>query len=323
MGAANRRAGDFYACAWRMCVLEPEARATPDRGSTLRVGVLDQSGAERFGDDLRARPHIEGRRDFLEAILDRVGAQVDERADLLVGEAAGHVPDDRDVALGQARARPAAVAVGGVSDHAGSDLGVEHRVPAVDRADRPLHLGELDVLDEIALGAGVEALENDVVLAVAGQHHHGGAGRCGEDPPADFGSLNVFELDVEQHDVRTERLGDVDRLVAGTRLADDGDVGLALERLFETGPDDLVGVDDRDADAVQGPEFRTDAVAAVRAVPLHPLRHLRSPRLSARLPRLSRPSDGDGLYPRARVFSSPQTGVAHDRTRRRRLTARL
>src|SRR5438876_741513 len=106
---------------------------------------------------------------------------MDEPADLLVGEAAGDVPDDGDVALGQVRA---GLAVGGVGDHARGDLRVEHRVTAIDGADRPLDLGELDVLDQVALGARVETLEDDVVLAVARQHHHGGTRRGGEHAPA-------------------------------------------------------------------------------------------------------------------------------------------
>src|SRR5207248_5178991 len=103
-----------------------------------------------------------------------------------------------------------------------------------------------------------------------------------------------------QHHVRTQRLGQVHRLVARARLAGDGDVGLALESLLETGTDDFVVVHDRHVDAVQGLESWSDAVAVVRNVPLHPLRHSRSPRLSARLCALSKPRAGYGQYTRTR-----------------------
>src|SRR3989442_12434618 len=115
---------------------------------------------------------------------------MDERADLLVGEAAGDVPDDGDVALGQARA---GLAVGGVGDHARGDLRVEHRVTAIDGADRPLDLGELDVLDQIALGARVETLEDDVVLAVARQHHYGGTPRGSWQSASHLPTLDCLE----------------------------------------------------------------------------------------------------------------------------------
>src|SRR5438132_14117862 len=93
--------------------------------------MLDEAGAKRFGDDLGTRPDVEGRRDLLEAVLDRVRAQMDERGDLLVGETARDVSDDGDVALGERRPRLAVVAGGGVGDHARGDLAVAHRVSAL------------------------------------------------------------------------------------------------------------------------------------------------------------------------------------------------
>ena len=96
--------------------------ADPRTGGARWRG-LDEAGAKTLGDDLRARAEVEGGWNPLQAVPDRVRAQIDERADLLLVRppAACRMmvtsPSDR--------LAPGLPLVGGVGDHARADLRVE------------------------------------------------------------------------------------------------------------------------------------------------------------------------------------------------------
>ena len=162
-------------------------------------------------------------------------AAVHERADLLVGEAAGQVAHDVDVDVRQ-RQRvlhplvAALVAIaGGRGDDVGRHHGIQHRLAAVGGPDHPLELAQLDVLEDVAAGAGGQAAQDHAVLVVAGEHDDlGGRGHLAH-ALAHGGAVAVLEADVDQHHVGPLLGGDANRLAAGADVGDDLHVGLHLQ----------------------------------------------------------------------------------------------
>jgi hypothetical protein len=144
-----------------------------------------------------------------------VGAEVDALRDLPDGVAFGQMPDDLHFQFGEGGGRhrigSPRIGVRSASRHSrderAGDLGIQHGVAAMDRANRVLEGAELDVLDDVPSRAGREAPQNHRLLRVAGEHHDVDPGRDAEDAPAHLRAIHVRELHVEQEHVGLELAG--------------------------------------------------------------------------------------------------------------------
>ena len=104
------------------------------------------------------------------------------------------------------------------------------------------------LLEDVALGAGLEAPGEQAALAVGREHEHVGLGNLGGDLARGLEPVGAGHPDVHDHDVGTATLGKRDGGLAVGRLADHADVRRSAERQAEPFAHDLMVVDDEAGD---------------------------------------------------------------------------
>src|SRR4051812_20926909 len=123
--------------------------------------------------------------------------------------------------------------------------------PSPDHAASELEqLVRVERLGEVRVRAGRETLLAVVRLALRGQQHDVRRGEAEVllHHSADVEAVPARHHDVEEHEVRSLRLDDLQRLLAvGGGEQVDAVVGQLLQRLFDEQPDVLLVVDDEDA----------------------------------------------------------------------------
>src|SRR5262245_60503676 len=223
----------------------------PGSRSTMGEGrLVDDAGADRDRDGLRAVVGAELLEDPLQVRLDRVRRDPEIRGDLASGGAVGHSLQDLSLAL---RERRRARLVGGrrprLFDEGLGEVWVDHGV-ALDRVARGVDqsVGR-GVLQEVAGHPRLDRLGHGPARFVHGDQDHLGVGRgvldaaCGLDP------VHAGHPHVHEDDVGAEVACLLDGLLARARLADDHDHVVGQ---FERRPQTLSGhgvvIDDQRAD---------------------------------------------------------------------------
>ena len=106
----------------------------------------------------------------------------------------------------------------------------------------------LRVLEQERARARPERLVDVLVEVERRQHDDARARAAAGDLARRLDAVEARHADVHEHDVRAERVGLGDGLVAVARLADDLDVRLGLEDHPEAGADEALVVCEQDAD---------------------------------------------------------------------------
>ena len=150
---------------------------------------------------------------------------------------------------------------------AGPAVGLRHLLELVDqldrhrRADQGLAVGHdpdrlrdlLDrgVLEEVAAGAALDGLV-EVGLLVGHRQHHDLGGRHGLlDGDAGLDAGDLRHPYVEQHHVGRDRAGQLDAGSTVTGVADDVEAGLGVHQHLQPATEQLLVVDDDDADRLR------------------------------------------------------------------------
>src|SRR5690606_10606444 len=148
------------------------------RGRLLRSRpVSDQLEFEGLQHGPGAVAYAQLGEDVGDVVLDRPLRHSERVGDFLVGKAAGHQPQDLGLALGQrVRAVQADEIVAHVLQSRQQPLGhgrLDQRPAGGDGLDRPHQLLERHILEQVALGAGLEPGQHQLVVVERGQDDRG------------------------------------------------------------------------------------------------------------------------------------------------------
>ena len=175
----------------------------------------------------------------------------DIRAHLLtVGESAtikGEIVADDIVVHGRVVGRVRGVAAAQALEHLGRHLRVKQRSTPGDGADGVLDLRRVEVLQEVAGGAGHHGGEERVPVGVRGEDQHLRLRADAAHLATGLDAGAVRQPEVHDHDVRLDAAGDVDGLAHGAGLADDDELASLREQVGQTPPHDGVVIHDHDA----------------------------------------------------------------------------
>src|SRR3990172_5978372 len=211
----------------------------------------DEALAQGVADEVGAVLGVELGHDVGAVRLDGLDADVELLGDLLVGGALGDELEHLALAGGEEVVADAAgVALQlpeVVGEVAVADAGAEVGVAAMDGLDAEQELVYLRLLDDVAVGAGLQGAGDVLVLHVAGEHEDFGLGQAAADLTRRLDAVEAGHDRVHEDDVGLDLLGDLDGLAAVGGLADDLEAGLGLEHVAERLADDGGGVGDEDA----------------------------------------------------------------------------
>jgi hypothetical protein len=108
----------------------------------------------------------------------------------------------------------------------------------------------LDLLEHIARRPGHHAGVHGLVVGEARQHQADEVGHGRAQVTAHLDAVSVLEADVQDGDVGLGQGHPGERFGAGSGLPDDLDVGVALEQAPDALTDQLVVIEEEDADAI-------------------------------------------------------------------------
>ena len=135
---------------------------------------------------------------------------------------------------------------------AGEELGHQGRVDVAlagrDLLDRAHERAVRRFLQDVSLGAGLEAAAEERALRVGGEDQHLGLGQLLAEQPRRLEPVHPGHADVHDHDVRLASERQLDRALPVGCLAHDPDVRSAREREPEPFAHDFVVVDDQGRD---------------------------------------------------------------------------
>ncbi len=103
-------------------------------------------------------------------------------------------------------------------------------------------LGAVKRLDEVVVGAGIEAGHARLHVIACGDDEHGGGARC-PDLPGHIHAIPIGQAQIKEHGIPVLGLEGLSR--AGSRPGDGGVVALALERTGDRACDLFVIFDDQ------------------------------------------------------------------------------
>ena len=101
------------------------------------------------------------------------------------------------------------------------------------------------LLQDVPLGAGLEAAGEQAALAVGREHEHVGLGHLGGDLAGGLEPVGAGHPDVHDHDVRAAAAGQRNGGTAVRRLADNADVVRAGQRQAQALTNDLMIIDNQ------------------------------------------------------------------------------
>jgi hypothetical protein len=206
------------------------------------------------GGRLRAALHAKLGQQRRHVVLHRLFGQEHALGDLAVGQSLADQVKHPLLLLGQ---RPNRVHADGTFPQPGHDLTgrarVEYRLAGGDRAQGTDQVGAARLLRYVARGTGHDRAEKRLIVAVSGEHQARGLRQRGADFPADRDAVPVGQPDIENRHVRTQRGHPGQRRRRGLRLADHVDVRLGGQQGPDAAPEDLVVIDEEDADPARVP----------------------------------------------------------------------
>ena len=204
---------------------EPAAAVAGPRAAQAgrSSGRGDQTVPDRARGEFRATARVELLEDVAEMELDGVLADPELGRDLLVAQAARHEREDIELALGQPiRIRPAGAAprhrvealpATELLDDPDRRRRTDRGLAATDRLEHGPQLRRLEVLEQVALGTGLDRLE-EVILVLGDGEDDDGDRRLGRlDPRRRREPGPARHADVHEHQVRPDLGGQRDRLV--------------------------------------------------------------------------------------------------------------
>ena len=194
--------------------------------------------------------------------------------DLRVGQAAGDQGQHFRFPVGEL---PQLLAVGSAGcahpgefgDEALGHSGGQQRVAGRDDPDRVGEFAGRGVLEQEAARSPPQRLVDVVVQVEGGQHQDLRGGPEGGDLPGGLQAVHHRHADIHQDHVRTQLRGARDRFLPVHGLADDLDVGLAVQQGGEAGPDHALVIGDHDSHG-HGRPSRGSLVSGRTAVTRNP-----------------------------------------------------
>ena len=121
----------------------------------------------------------------------------------------------------------------------------------------------MGVLEQVARRAGEHGVEHRALVGRDGEHEHRAVRRGVEHAARGLDARHAGHVDVHHDDVGLELRGLLDRLVAATRLGDDLEAVVLVQEPAQAGAEEVVVVDDEDAD---GGVRRSRVVVEHRAI---------------------------------------------------------
>src|SRR6266511_2673802 len=217
---------------------------------------LQQLLAHRVDDRFHPRVQVQLLEDVADVVLDGVLGDVELLGDVAVVVALGDELEDLHLAVGEPRGGELLLLVGSF-DHGGElveELGGhrrgDQRLALGDRADGVGDLLDGDLLEQVAVGAGLDGVVEVGLLVGDRQHEDLGVGDEVLDGLGRLDAAAPRHADVHQHHVGHQLLGLVDGLGAVAGLSDDLDVVLLLEHHLEATAEQRVVVHDQHADGL-------------------------------------------------------------------------
>jgi hypothetical protein len=204
---------------------------------------MDYTALNGDGCGLRAVGDVE----LAEKIVD-VGfyggfADVEVDGDLFVGAAGYDAFEDGELAGGKGLA---AHAFGQLFGDGSGDAGLA----GVDGLDGGGELFDGHALEEVGLSSGLQGAEDVLIAVEGGEDDEAGCGVFGADADDGVDAAESGELEVHEGDVGAEGAMEFDGFEAVAGFADDFDLGHDVEKSDEALTDDVVVVDDEDADGI-------------------------------------------------------------------------
>src|SRR6266446_1320958 len=218
--------------------LTEQSKARERPSMTLgRCYLLHDPFTDGEADDLGGVVEVELLHDVLAVTLDGVDAEREDAGDLFVGLALGDELQDlalasrepRQRVLGGAAARVAEIAV----EQDLRDRRAEVRAAARERLHRLDEVEVLGVLQEIALGPGLQRLAHVDVVGVHREDEHTHAVGALHDLVRRLDAVQARQTDVDDDDGGAQPLRGFDRAAAVAHLATDLDLGVRLENLAQ------------------------------------------------------------------------------------------
>src|SRR5262249_49882336 len=139
-----------------------------------------------------------------------------------------------------------------LGDQLGRHRRADERLPVVHRAYDVGDLIDRDVLQQVSGRAGLDRLEEVLLLVADGQHDDLDARHLVLDGGARLDATAAWHPDVHEHDVRYQVAHLLHGLLAVAALADDLDAVLVVEDHLQTTAEQSMVIDDEDADGITG-----------------------------------------------------------------------
>jgi len=102
--------------------------------------------------------------------------------------------------------------------------------------------------DHVTSCSRLDALFDQLLVGVGGDHEHADVGVGNGEAPACFGAAQARQAHVEEYDVGPRLVYQLGELLGGAALADNLEIGLGLKDRLYAFADDLVIVDDENPD---------------------------------------------------------------------------
>lgn len=179
------------------------------------------------------------------------------RADLSIAQSLADQLEDQELLIGQQGCRSTRLLFGpDAPDQTDHRLGVQQRLAGSNRADRRHQVVAADVLEDESSCAGDQGVEQCVVVGVRREHQSGGARVGRRQFSAQFHTVTVGKSDVHDNHVGSA-FGYSGRGFANTRrLANNVESRYLVQQVCQSTTDDLVVVDQIDADRHGGHLFQ-------------------------------------------------------------------
>src|SRR6185437_8154905 len=202
------------------------------------AGLIDDGLSEGDGDCMRTGIRLQLREDMPYVALDGLLADEELRGHVGVRHPVGQELQDLALARGQH-------VLALLGQERGHQRGIDVPVTAGDLLDRAHQRLVRRLLEDVALGAGLEAPGEQAALAVGREHEDVGLGNLGGDLARGLETVGARHPDVHDHDVRAAAAGKRNGRAAVRRLADNADVVRAGQRQAQALANDLMIIDNQ------------------------------------------------------------------------------
>jgi hypothetical protein len=133
-------------------------------------------------------------------------------------------------------------------ENCGRDGGGDSAAPSVNGTDALLESEAFDIFDHVTFCSRLDALFDQLLIGVGGDHEHADVGVGSGEAPACFGAAQARQARVEEYDVGPGLVYQLGELLGGAALADNLEIGLGLKDRLYAFADDLMIVDDENPD---------------------------------------------------------------------------